>query len=281
MIGRSAANAFATSNGGQFEFLPVTVGVTDASFSAPLRVGAHAGLTVDEGKFAAGLEVALFADVAKIETNITATPDAATCKLPMSQKYSFELGAEIGATVAFQNVTYGPLAETFTPIWSTVMTDMCANEAEATAVSRAALSSPTLERRDDELVTTTTTTEITHTGISCPQPPGPNCPLSLRSTTKYTETRSLTTAIPSGEEVTFPVSIYSTVSTEAFGSNVQKLASLSGSPTSYTEPTSTPGGDSNADSEKKGSGLHAATCNVVLPLTSSLLALVLISAFTL
>jgi hypothetical protein len=256
--------------------------VNGASISAILRVGAHAGLSIDAGEIGAGLEVAVFADVAKIATNITATPDDAACKLSMAQEYSFELGANIGATLTLHDVSFGPVAETFTPIWYTTMTSMCANEAETTAVASAAASSSILGRRDD-LETTTITTKITHTGIGCPQTLGPNCPLSLRSTTQYTETRSLTTAVPLGEEATFPVSTYDTVSTEAFGSNVQKLASFSGSPASYIEPTptSTSSGDSNANGEKKGSESHAATCNVVLPLTSNLLALVMIAAFAL
>jgi hypothetical protein len=284
LIARSVANAFTTSNGGQFEFLPVTVGVNSATFSAILRVGAHAGLKADKGEFGADFEVAVFADVAKIVTNITATPDDAACKLPMFQEYSFELGANSGAALTLDSSnTFGQVAaKTFTPIWSTARTGMCAYEAETTAVSSATLSSPTLERRDD-LETKVAATTITHTGIGCPQTLGPNCPLSLRSTTKYTETRRLTTAVPSGEEATFPVSTYDTVSTEAFGSNVQKVASSSGSPASYIEPipTSTPSGDSGTDGKKTGSGSHAATCNLVLPLTSSLLALVLISAFAL
>jgi hypothetical protein len=69
---KSAANASTTRNGGQFEFLPVTVGVNSATFSAILRVGAHAGLNVGKGAFGAGIDAAVFADVAKITTNITA-----------------------------------------------------------------------------------------------------------------------------------------------------------------------------------------------------------------
>lgn len=280
MIIRSIADPSSISNGGQFEFLPVTIGAGGAAFPATLRVGTHAGLNIGvEGLIEAGVEVAVFADVAKIVTNITATPDDVVC-MPMSQEYSFDLGARVGATMAFQSTTLGPVAETFTPLWYTTKTDMCASKAASTAALSSTPSSSALGRRDD-LQTTTATTEITHTGISCPQSLGPNCPLSLRSTTKYTETRRLTTAVPSGEVATFPVSTYDTVTTEAFGSNVQKISSSSGSPVSYIQPTSTFKGDPSAGDDQKGSGSHGATCSVALSFTSTLLVVVLIGAFAL
>lgn len=100
MVPGNATNALVYSNRGQFEFLPVTVGVDGAAFSAILRVGAHAGLKAGaEYAFEAGLEVAVVADVVEIVTYITATPDDAVCKLAMSQEYSVALGAAAGATV--------------------------------------------------------------------------------------------------------------------------------------------------------------------------------------
>ena len=223
MAVKTAADIVPSSNGGQFEFLPVTVGADGAAFSAILRVGAHAGLTVDAASFEAGLEVAVLADVAEIVTNITATPDDPDCKLPITQEYSIALGAVAGATVIVHDATYGPVAETFTPIWYTTMTGMCASEAETSAVSSPTVTSDTLRRRDD-LTTTILTTEVIQTGIGCPQSLGPNCPISLRTTTQYTQTSSLTTVLPSGADATFPTAVHDTVTTEAFGSNARTIA---------------------------------------------------------
>lgn len=278
MVADDRADIFIFSNGGQFEFLPVTVGIDGAAFSAILRVGAHAGLRAGvANEFAAGIEVAIIADVAEIITNITAKPDDADCKLSMAQEYSIALGAAAGATVVVHNATYGPVAETFTPIWYTTMTGLCASEAETTATSTPTLTSQTLGVRDN-LETTVLTTKAKQTGIGCPQSLGPNCPISLRTTTQYTQTQSLTTAIPSGEDATFPIAIYNTVSsTAAFGSNAQKIASSSGSPTSYVEPPPTSTSTSASSSGKDSNGSSAAALNAALSVSTGMLMLVTVA----
>ena len=250
-------------------------------------MGAHASLKVGVPLFdvGAGVEVAVIADVAEIVTNISATPDDEDCKLPLTQEYSIALGATAGASVVVGDATYGPVAAVFTPIWYTTVTGMCASEAETTpAISAPTPTSQAVERRVD-LETTVLTTKIRQTGIGCPQSLGPNCALSLRTTTQYTETRSLTTAIPSGEDAEFPTTVHDTVfSVETFGSNVVKMLSSSGSPTSYIPPPPTPtsdSGSSNSGDEKKNDGTRDASCNVALSVTSGLLALVAITAFTL
>lgn len=276
VVSANATDTFISRNGGQFEFLPVTVGVDGAAFSAILRVGAHAGLKagIDNNEYGAGMEVAVFADVAEIVTNITATPNDADCKLPMSQEYSIALGAAAGATVVVKSATYGPVAETFTPIWYTTMTGLCASEAETTATSIPTLTSQTLGERDD-LETTVVTTEVKQTGIGCPQSLGPNCPISLRTTTQYTQTQSLTTAIPWGADATFPTAIHDTItSMAAFGSNAQKIASSSGSPTSYVEPPPTSTSNSASSTGKDSKESSAAAGNAALSVSTGLFILV-------
>jgi hypothetical protein len=85
--------------------------------------------------------------------------------------------------------------------------------------------------------------------------------------------------------VAFPTMVRDTVpSMEAFGSNVQKIMSSSGSPISYVEPppTSTPSsGSSGVNSDKESGRSHGATCNVALFATSSLLVLLATAGFTL
>jgi len=234
--------------------------------------------------FGAGLEVAVFADVAEIVTNITATPEDADCKLSMSQEYSIALGAVAGATVVVHDATYRPVVETSTPVWYTTVTGLCASEVEITLTASPTTASQTLARRDD-LETTVLSTKVIQTGVFCPQSLGPNFPNSLRSTTQYTETRTLTTAAPSGEDVTFPTTVHNIISSvEAFGSNALTLMSSSGSPTSYVEPPPTSTSSSKSDEsgdEKKGSAARGATCNVALSITSGLLVLVTMAAFTL
>jgi hypothetical protein len=282
VVVKSAADIVLASNRGQFEFLPVTVGVDGAVFSAILRVSAHAGVRVDTDGFQAGLEVAVFADVAEIVTNITATPDDADCKLPMAQEYSLALGTVAGAMVIVRDAMYGPVAETFTPIWYTTMTSLCASTSETLAVSSPTITSRTMRRRDD-LETTVLTTEFIQTGIGCPQSLGPNCPISLRTTTQYTQTQSLTTVIPSGVDATFPTRVHDTVTTETFGSNAQKISSSPGSPTSYVEPplTSTSSSTSSTGDDQMNSGSSGAACSAVVSISSGLLVLVTLATFAL
>lgn len=216
-----------SSNDGQFEFLPVTVGGDGAAFKAILRIGAHAGLGVvtpaifDFTDIGAGVEVAVFADVAELTTDITATPDDEECALSMSQEYSFALGAAAGATVFVEDHTYGVAAETFTPVWYTTMTGLCASEAQTTSTAIPYASTQANSKRDDSDVEILST-KITHIGTLCPQSLS-NCPLSQRTTTKYTETRLLTTATAWPETVLDVVSAF-----EPFGENVQKMMSSSG-----------------------------------------------------
>lgn len=194
----------------------------------------------------AGIEVAVLANVAELVTDITSTPDDEFCKLPMSQEYSFALGAAAGATVFIGDHTYGPVAETSTPIWYTTMTGLCASEAQTTATAIPFASTQANGRRDDSDMEILST-EITHIGTLCPQSLSGNCPLSQRTTTKYIENRLLTTATAWPETVMDVVSAF-----EPFGANVQNMTSSSGMPTSFVPPTPTSTTEGGGNSESSG-----------------------------
>ncbi|KAF2870182.1 hypothetical protein BDV95DRAFT_75555 [Massariosphaeria phaeospora] len=235
-------------NGGEFEFLPVTIESAGIVFTAILRIGASAGIQVitpdipevsimnhSLPTFGGGIEVGVFANVAEFVTNVTATPQDEECKLQVIQEYSLALGAKAGMTVNIGSETYGPVAQTSTPLWYTTLGSVCAIEGRATPVSTPAEETNSVLKRED-LESTVLTTEITHTGVNCAPTVTGNCPVSLQTTSQSVETKFLTTAVPSGEDATWPASIHATVSPIAFGSNVNKFGAISGSPSSFVPP---------------------------------------------
>jgi hypothetical protein len=95
------------------------------------------------------------------------------------------------------------------------------------------------KREDEDSETVTTKTKITQTIVQCQTSAIGNCPNSLQVTTQTTETRTLTTVVPSGAEVTWPETLgvsNSVISTKEFGDNALSFTATSGSPTSYTPP---------------------------------------------
>ncbi|KAF1972785.1 hypothetical protein BU23DRAFT_599525 [Bimuria novae-zelandiae CBS 107.79] len=263
-------------NGGQFEFLPVTVEKAGVVLSAILRMGIHSGITVappEPPEFTAfnssiglpkvggGIEVGIYANLAEFTTNVTLAPDNDECELKVVQEYQIALGAAAGASVVFDTDTWGPVAATSIPIWNTVLAEVCAKKGTKTDTPATVTAAPTptggaRKRDDEESETITTKTTITHTGVRCMTSVIGNCPNSLQTTGQETEIRTLTTVVPSGKEVKWPKTlgvIDSIPTTASFGENALSLASTSGSPTSYTPPpTSKPQegtGDDDNDSD--------------------------------
>lgn len=236
------------SNGGQFEFLPVTVESAGVVISAVLRIGVHCGIEVGTPKalklgaleVKSGIEVAVFANVAEFVTNITHTPNDADCDLKVIQEYNFAVGAIAGASIVVDAVgldpkTWGPVIEVSTAIYTTTLAEVCAikGKAEPTTTAIAAIG----EKRED-LTTTTIFTSTTTTEVSCAITGTDNCPASAQVSTKAVITRTLVTAVPSGVDPTFPETTFSTVqSTIAFGSLAKSIKATSGTPTAYTAPT--------------------------------------------
>jgi len=255
------------SNGGQFEFLPVTVETAGVSIAAVLRIGIHCGIEVAPaeapGKLPggpevrAGIEVALVAHVAEFITNITYTPDDKSCRLKVEQEYNFALGAIAGASVGVKvpilgipMQTLGPVITGSTAIFTSTLAPGCAISA-APQVAPSQITVATNKRQ--ELTTTTLTSEITASGVSCQSSGIVNCPASLQKTTKTTYTKHHTTAVPSGAEPTFPASTFDSIeSFKPFGTRVGTMQALSGSPTRYTAPPEA----TNADPTPAKSGNH-------------------------
>ncbi|KAF2732119.1 hypothetical protein EJ04DRAFT_514147 [Polyplosphaeria fusca] len=243
-------------NGGQFEFLPVTIETGGVVLSAILRIGIHAGVTVSPPgfnieignktlpKLSGGIEVGIFANIAEFVTSVNVAPNSQDCELQVVQEYKFALGAAAGATLAFSTQTWGPVAATSVPIFYTTLADVCAVKGKPTPMESSApqVTPRVIEERED-LETTTISTEITLTGVACPSTM-PNCPVSLQTTTKQTITSTLNTAVPSGVTPTFPTTISNTVSsTIDFGTNALPIAATSGTPKSFI-PSAT--GDTKA-----------------------------------
>lgn len=237
------------SNGGQFEFLPVTVSSAGATLKAVLRLGLHAGIETGplDVSFAdlnldlsAGLEVGVFVNVAEFTTNIT-TPEvsdsSSNCEILVQEEYQFAIGAEAGATVAVDHHSWGPSPETTIPIWYTTLGTKCAKQATPSTTSVSAVMTPRATRRQNDLTTTTISTTITYTGVECQSSGLVNCPISLQSSLTSTTVSTLTTEVPSGSSATFPATTLNTVTSNIpFGFNANTMTVTSGSPVSYTPP---------------------------------------------
>ncbi|KAM9880718.1 hypothetical protein BJF96_g4671 [Verticillium dahliae] len=276
-------------NGGQFEFLPVTVESDGVTFRALLRVAIHAGLELhtpflpdlSAGDFelpsaGGGIEVAVWANLADLRTSIiTGSTDSDVrqrddddqddhdeededCRLRVRQEFVFALGAAAGATVAIMGQTWGPAPSTEIPIWYTTLADECVVSPKATAASTSRLG----ERQDDEedeedRTTTTLTKETVFTALECISIGLMNCPASLQSLREVTEVQTLVTAVASGIEAEWPEVTAMTINRVVeFGSGALGLESTSGPPVSYVPPppppTESPTSD-DGDNDAEGS----------------------------
>ncbi|KAL2681117.1 hypothetical protein Neosp_008720 [[Neocosmospora] mangrovei] len=243
-------------NGGEFEFLPVTVESAGIVFKAILRVGVQAGFEVgsneltiygkDVAKVGAGVEMGLYANLAEFITNVTLSMDEDDdCRLHVEEGYQLAVGLAGGASVAIQNATWGPVLETETPIYYTTLAEACAIQKSrgTPSATEATITSAALEARDEDkdqssMETTTISTKETFVVVSCLESLT-NCPVSLQKTTKYTTTRTHVTVIPTDSEAKFPESVRNTVaSVIPFGDGANKLAATSGAPKSFV-PSST------------------------------------------
>ncbi|KAF2279884.1 uncharacterized protein EI97DRAFT_390529 [Westerdykella ornata] len=252
-------------NGARFEFLPVTVQSAGVVFSATLRVGVHAGFqlvspsipeftlfdrTVALDSVGGGIEVGVFANVAEFITNVTFAPEE-DCKLQVVQSYQLALGAAAGATIAIGDNTWGPMATTSVPIFYTEIGELCA--AQKTASATPTITPTPAVRPRQDLTTTTVTTKVTYTGVSCMTPGLVNCPASAQSTTQSVETRTITTAIPSGADFTVPATAQNVVTKSVdFGSNAVSVPKTSGSPVSYVPPPPKETAQDEEDSDNDG-----------------------------
>ncbi|TEA11907.1 hypothetical protein C8034_v007125 [Colletotrichum sidae] len=241
-------------NGGRFEFLPVTISSAGAVLKAVLRIGINAGIEiaspVDGRDFtafdrnvtvpgaSAGVEVAVFANIAELSTNVTARAEAdeTGCALRAVNAYQFALGAAAGASVAIGHRVWGPTPGTQVPIFYTTLADGCASGRAPTATLAAVSAAPTEgKRRDEELTTTTLRTRATYTGVECLTTGLVNCPPALQTLRKFVATETFVTAVASGVTAVFPAATEGVVRDVAsFGSGVKSIVSTSGVPRAYT-----------------------------------------------
>jgi hypothetical protein len=181
----------------------------------------------------AGVELALFANVAEFVTNITYVPDDDECKLKVVQEYNFALGALAGASIEVHlpahNMTYGPVASKTTAIFTTTLAEACAIEATSKPPQVTATGA---EKRQD-LVTHTTSTVTT--GVGCKNTATAMCPNSEQISTRATITRTL--VVPSGESAVWPETMLENVkATKGFGPQVRSMKTITGSPVPYVAP---------------------------------------------
>ena len=261
------------SNGGQFEFLPVVVESAGVVFTAALRIGIYTGLAIGAPSSMSfipglkdvegGIQLSVFANLAEFTTNVSYVPNDPECEIKAVQEFQVALGAAAGMSVAIDIVTYGPVAETKIPIWNTQLAEVCASKGtgrptptpgsasvtptpSASGGESSASTTPTptpgANKKREEMETTELKTTITHTAVGCASSVPANCPVSLQQTAQSEETLTTTLTYPSGSDApTFPGSMQTTIpanSAAQFGSNVQSIDKISGSPTAYTAPPS-------------------------------------------
>ncbi|EWZ84317.1 hypothetical protein FOCG_11741 [Fusarium oxysporum f. sp. radicis-lycopersici 26381] len=267
-----------TINGGDFEFLPVTLESAGVVFKAVLRVGVKAGFEIASPEVSiagktifhvgGGVEVGVFANIAELITNVTLSTDEDNdCSLRVEEVYQLAVGAAAGASVAIDDITWGPMPETEIPVFYTTLGHACASQRSSDA-SLSITTSPALEVRgknDDEveMETTTISTKTTFVVVACQSEGLVNCPMSLQTTSKYTTTRTHVTVVPTDSEADFPESVSHTVtSLIPFGNGANKLVAMSGVPSSYVPPTTTSSAkengkddDSNGTSNDRSGGV--------------------------
>ena len=255
---RVKVNSIFNSNGGDFEFLPVTVESAGVVFKAVLRVGIQAGFEISSSgvsiagkdifRVGAGIEMGVYANIAELITNVTFSMDEDDrCNLRVEEAYRFAVGAASGASIAIEDLTWGPAVETEVPIFYTTLAQACAVQRSSAVVSASqeSLTSAALVTRGEdgdetEMETTTISEEATFIAVACESEGLVNCPASLQTTSKYTTTRTHVTIIPTDSEASFPESVRSTsVIPIPFGDSAKKLFTTSGIPESYVPPSST------------------------------------------
>jgi hypothetical protein len=195
-------------------------------------------MTVGPPTFEAGIEVAVYANVAEFITNVTYVPDDKECELKVIQEYNMAIGALAGASavVEFLHETksWGPIIGTSTAIFTTTMAEACAIKATSAAPQPAITSAP--DKRED-LIEAVISTELTSTVVTCKVTGLANCPNSEQATSVTKFSSTITTSVASGVDATWPESVFTTVqSTIAFGSQVKSIKAMSGSPTPYVAP---------------------------------------------
>ncbi|KAJ5673929.1 hypothetical protein N7462_009368 [Penicillium macrosclerotiorum] len=244
-----------TMPGGSYEILPVTLTGEGGSLQAVLSLKASVGadISVDEDflpKFSAGVVAEIFAYVADFVTEVNHKEDADSgdCEWEAAVEYTLAVGAAAGATVAVDTYAWGPAPITTVPVWYTTLTSTCAKTKSASTTSTASseiTARAYLNEREDSnkgVVTTTVTSDESYTIVNCITSGAIYCPVRYQNTTSYTTTVTSTVTVTSGATATMPASIFASVTSPiAFGDDVKRMSSTSGSPKSYDASSATGG----------------------------------------
>ncbi|KAH7071736.1 hypothetical protein FB567DRAFT_612407 [Paraphoma chrysanthemicola] len=232
-----------TFNGGDFEFLPVTIESAGITLSAALRIGIFMGLTVEPPtglsavNVGAGIMMEAFANIAEFTAQVKSDAKNTECALQVVNDYKLAVGVYGGAFMSVHigelfDHTVAAVGSTSTAIFTTTLADICALSRTASSIGTSV--SPIVERRED-LTTTTLTTKIVNSAVSCTITGLAKCPVSAQILRKGTVTKTLVTAVPSGWSSSFPAETATAVSaTRPFGSAVNKIQRTTGKPTEYT-----------------------------------------------
>ncbi len=248
--------------GGMFEFLPVSVVGGDFELSGSLRVGIHAGvgfeidLIPDMLDVKAGLGAGIYANVAEFTATGTANGSNENCDLALVEGFTIALGAQAGATVAFDDTTWGPTPETETPIWYTELATACATlRSSPTSPSSAVI---TARQAGGSASVGATTKDTTYSIVSCTKTGLINCPVSDQTTITVSTIVTLTTT-ESDSSITAQASItaHASISRIPFGSNKQDLVPTSGSLVSYSPPPPPPAATSTGSVGINGDELQS------------------------
>jgi hypothetical protein len=220
------------------------------------------GMSFGPPQVEAGIEVAVFANIAEFNTNVTYAADDEDCKLKVIQEYNFAVGAIAGASVAVEffneTKTWGPVAEASTAIFTTTLAEVCGIQGRPTPAQ--ATVTPAPERRQD-LTETVISTEITRSGVSCRIQGPANCPNSEQVTTSTKFSSTITTSVASGVEATWPVETSDAVDeTVAFGAQAKTMRAVSGKPTPYVAPP----GEDGSDDDHSINGTTAGVSNKII-----------------
>lgn len=253
-----------SSNGGRFEFLPVTVATAGAVLHAALRIGVKSGFSLGAGfgadvelfnqtgnlRIGAGIQASAYANAAEFITNITAPEISDSisnrkCGLMLEQGYQMAIGAAAGASVELLDYVWGPVPKTEIPIFYTKFSTGCA-ATKIKTVTTAPSPQPSVAARENTpdagSVVVTTATEVTYTALACASIGMTNCPASLKSPSSTIISTTLTTTVKSGQKIVWAANAArSTVNNPAtFGSQAIRMTASSGNPISYTPPPPSP-----------------------------------------
>lgn len=219
----------------------MTVENTNGKISAALRVGVACGISLDlplkydSFPVDAGIEAAVFANVAEFDVNVRRGSKKKECTVEVDHQYAFAVGAAAGASVDVDfpliSFSMGAAMKTSTPIYTTTPSLVCAKSL-STSAPAATTTQSILPRAG--LTQTVVTTEVTQTATYCQTPGIGNCQRSMQVITQNTVTHSLATSVSSGW-----TGGYSDIAAipKSFGEKPYLIPALSGSPTSYVAGT--------------------------------------------